>query len=101
MGTIKNRRRKTEWDRTQTEIQGARDRSDHLLDRISDIEHAIVRLHKMRCGCGSRETVSTVGRTEVVVGTEIGQSYGIKHYRFGEIRCFYCHRLLEAYGVRG
>ena len=86
MGTIKNRRRATKWNRTQTEMQGTRDRTDHLLDRVSAIEHAIVRLHKVRCSCGSRETVNRLEGT-----------YGA--YVSGEMRCFYCHRLLEAYGV--
>ena len=99
MGTIKNRRRQTKWDKTQADMQGAPDRSDHLLDRVSAIEHAIVRLHGVRCDCGSREAVNEHGRLETYNPPQVS---GLKTvYMFGEIRCFYCHRLLEAYGARG
>jgi len=87
VGTIKNRRRKTKWDRTETEMQGARDQTVHLLERISGVENAIVRLHGVRCSCGGKEVVD-------VIGTRFDGDY-----RFGETRCFYCHRLLKAYGV--
>ncbi len=96
MGIIKNRRRKTKWDRNETELQGARDRSDHLLDRVSAIENTIVRLHGARCPCGGREVVNSVG---AFGGPVFAQRPG--GYYAGEVRCFYCRRLLEAYGVRG
>ena len=96
--TSRNRQRKSRVDRLE---QGTRGRTDHLLDRVSAIENAIVRLHRARCPCGSNQTVNQVGDIETVTGKEIGQSYGIGHYTHGEIRCFYCHRLLEAYGVGG
>lgn len=99
MGTIKNRRRKTKWDKTENELQGTRDRTDHLLERISGIEDAIVRLHGAKCPCGSREVVNKIDMINVLTGKEIGQSYGIEYYKWGEARCFYCHTLLEAYGV--
>jgi len=90
MGTIKNARRKTKWDKTQADLQGSRDYSKHLLERITIIENAINWMLKPRCECGSRE-----------IAKHVGHSLGIPWYKFGEIRCFYCHRLLEAYGVRG
>jgi len=107
VGTIKNRRRKTKWDRTETEIQGSRDRTNHLLDRVSAIENAIVRLHGVRCPCGSRETIMCTGGSLSGDGSKVINSittstgtHDVDHI-FGEIRCFYCHRLLEAYGVMG
>ena len=101
MGTIKNARRKTKWDRTQADLQGSRDYSKHLLERITIIENAINWMLKPKCDCGSREVMNTGSIVQIVTGTEINQSYGIADYTFGEIRCFHCHRLLEAYGVRG
>ena len=96
MPAIKNRRRKTKWDRTETELQGARDRTDHLLDRVSAIEHAIVRLHGVRCPCGSVEVVKYVDS-----GWDLPLDPPSISYTHGQVRCFYCHRLLEAYGVGG
>ena len=94
MGTIKNARRKTKWDRTQAEMQGTREYSKHLLERMTIIENAINWMLRPKCECGSREVVNT-GIKEDFIGAEH------RDYYCGEIRCFYCHRLLEAYGVRG
>lgn len=88
MGITKNLRRKTKWDRTQADLQGSRDYSKHLLERITIIENAINWMLRPKCECGSSETVTRL------IGT-----YG--DFVHGEIRCFYCHRLLESYGVRG
>jgi len=83
MSTTKNARRKTKWDKTQADLQGSREYSKHLLERITVIENAINWMLRPKCPCGSRE---------VIHEHEEYWKYG------GEIRCFYCHRLLEAYG---
>ncbi len=57
-------------------------------------------MHKVRCECGSREVVNQIGR--------VFSGYYIYEYRpsekadytFAEIRCFYCRKLIEAYGVK-
>ncbi len=94
MGTIKNTRRKTKWDKTQADLQGTRDYSKHLLERITAIEDAINWMFRPKCPCGSRETSNARGVSPWKEGIT-------PDYAFGEIRCFYCHRLLEAHGVRG
>ena len=87
MGTIKNARRKTKWDKTQADLQGTREYSKHLLERITIIENAINWMLRTKCECGSREVVHTAMRKG--------------DYLHAEIRCFYCLKVLEAYGVMG
>lgn len=88
MGTVKNVRRKTKWDKIQADLQGSREYSKHLLERITIIENAINWMLRSKCGCGSGEIASRVAGSR-------------GDYVHGEIRCFYCHRLLEAYGMEG
>ena len=87
----RNRQRKSRVDRLE---QGTQARTDHLLDRVSAIENTTVRLHGARCPCGSVEVVSTA-YFPIPAFQDLPNAY-----RAGEIRCFYCHKLLEAYGVR-
>jgi len=91
MGTIKNARRKTKWDKIQADLQDTREYSKHLLERITIIENAINWMLRPRCLCGSREVTRNLGVNSDLTST----------YKSAEIRCFYCHRLLEAYGARG
>ena len=89
---LRNRQRKSRVDRLE---QGTAARTEHLLERVSAIENTIVRLHKAKCSCGSVETVATID-LPIPAFRDLPNSYSA-----AEIRCFYCHRLLEAYGRTG
>jgi len=85
MGAAKSfhKRSRAEKFEYRTEARG-----DHLLERISRIEDTIWKLHRPRCPCGSQETLNRVQ----LVGN---------NYAYTEMRCFYCFRILEAYGAMG
>jgi len=91
MGTFKSFRKKSRAEKFEYRTEA---RTEHLLERISRIENLIYQLHKAKCPCGSVEKMNT-GVKEDFIGAEH------RDYYCGEIRCFYCHRLLEGYGVRG
>jgi len=95
VGTLKSFHKRSRAEKFEYRTEA---RTEHLLERISRIENLIYQLHKAKCPCGSTETVNTGEDYWILFDRAL---YPKREYHWGEMRCFYCHKLLEAYGVRG